>query len=104
MVEMPNKIAGDLGLMDLGRPVRYTDSEGESVEGTIGYISFDIGEDAGSSIRISIDTELYWPDDIVDIKVGPFTPIEFVDPQFDEAEEDYVDEHHPSNPSALGWV
>jgi hypothetical protein len=101
MVEMPSKIAGDLGLMDLGRPVRYTDSEGESVEGTIGYISFDIGEDAGSSIRISIDTELYWPDDIVDIKVSPFTRIEFIDPQSGKAEED---EHHPSNPSDLGWT
>lgn len=97
---MPSKIAGDLGLMDLGRLIRHTNDEGVVSEGTLGYIAFDINAERGEQVRISLDTDDWYPNDMVWLNVDPFTKLEIVEPE----DEDYVDEHHPSNPSALGWT
>ena len=95
---MHNKIAGDLGLMDLGLEVRFTDVDGDVHTGTLAYIAFDLGKEVGEQVTIGIDGDEYsfynW-----NVNVSPFTKLEIV-----EIEEDYEDEHHPSNPTALGWV
>lgn len=95
---MPNKIAGDLGLMDLGLEVRFNDVDGDVHTGTLAYIAFDLGKEVGEQVTIAIDTDEYGYSNAM-FYVHPFTKLEIV-----EIEDDYEDEHHPSNPSALGWV
>jgi len=96
---MPNKIAGDFGLMDLGLLVRHANDEGVVTTGTVGYISFDVNADVNEQVTIILDVDDWYPNDEVRLHLHPFTKLEILEP-----EEVYVDEHHPSNPEALGWV